>query len=380
MNYIGSKFSLLGEIRAMLARHGVASGRFCDLFSGTSVVAQMARLAGFQVLANDLQHYSYVMQKAFLEFDGYPDFARLRRMVPAIARCDDGGDRPLFGLGAAPGAEAGPLNQVLAYLEALPPEAGPFYHAYCEGGDAGRNYFAHENGQRLEAMRNTLERWYCDGWLDEGEYHVLLASLIETMDQLANTASVYGAYLKHVKASARQPLRLRMPRLLTGGGPHRAHRLDGNALVRELAATGPVDVLYLDPPYNQRQYHANYHLLETIARWDLADFEPAGKTGLRPGTGSRYCSRRAVKEAFAELLDAAQARHILVSYNNEGLLPESELRALLEAKAAGGLCDFHTLPYRRFRADADGASRRYKGDEVREFLFLIRPTGVPSPR
>lgn len=373
MNYIGSKYSLLGELRAMLGRHGIAGGRFCDLFSGTSVVAQMARASGFQVLANDLQHYSYVMQKAFLELDGYPDYGRLFEQLPAAARAHDDGARALFGLGSAPGAEAEPLRRVFAYLESLPPEGGAFYEAYCEGGDAGRNYFARENGQRLVAIRNTLERWKGAAWLSEGEYYLLLASVIETMDQLANTASVYGAYLKHVKASARQPLRLRLPRLLPNPGAHRAHREDGHALVRTLAGTGELDVLYLDPPYNQRQYHANYHLLETIARWDLEAFEPAGKTGLRPGAGSRFCSRRAVKEAFSELLASARARHILVSYNNEGLLPEAELRALLEAKADGGLCDFHTLPYRRFRADQDGAARRYKGDEVREFLFLIRP-------
>jgi adenine-specific DNA-methyltransferase len=116
-------------------------------------------------------------------------------------------------------------------------------------------------------------------------------------------------------------------------------------------------------------------VLETIARWDLAAFEPKGKTGLRPGADqrSRFCSRRDVARAFAEVLEAARFRHILVSYNNEGLLPEDELKALLTAKAAGGKVEFHTLPYKRFRADSDGEGRQYKGDEVREFLFYVAP-------
>lgn len=370
MNYIGSKFSLLDEIRAMLARQGVAGGTFCDLFSGTTVVAQMARQSGFQVIANDLQAYSVVMQKAFLETEGYPPFTRLRKALPAIDAQNADTRRAGFGLGAEPGADSAPLRRVLAHLESLPPRPGAFYETYCEGGGAGRNYFSRENGQRLEAIRETIEAWTREGLIDEAERHLLLASLIETMDQLANTASVYGAFLKHVKKTALAPLVLRMPRLIAGGGPHRANRADGNDLVRELAAVGPNDVLYLDPPYNHRQYHANYHLLETIARWDLADFVPQGKTGLRPAEAqkSRYCSRRHVKSAFAELIEAADFRHILVSYNNEGLLPEADLRELLSAK---GRCDFHKVAYKRFRADLNGAKRQYKTDETQEFLFYV---------
>lgn len=367
MNYIGSKFSLLGEIRAMLARQGVDRGTFCDLFSGTTVVAQMARLDGFDVIANDMQAYSHVMQQAFLGVDGYPAFEALRRAVPAIESADATRPRAHFGLGPEPGADSTPLRRVLAHLEDLPGLEGPFYQAYCEGGTAGRTYYSADNGRRCEAIRTRLEAWRQDGLLSEGEFYVLLASLIETVDHLANTASVYGAYLKHVKASARAPLTLRVPRLLSGGS-HRACQADGAALLSTLP---PFDVLYLDPPYNHRQYHANYHLLETIARWDMDAFEPQGKTGLRPSEGqrSRFCSRRHVGDAFAEVLDAARCKHVIVSYNHEGLLPEADLQSLLRAKANGGACDFHELHYKRFRADADGENRKYKGDVVREFLY-----------
>lgn len=374
MNYIGSKLSLLDEIRAMLQRQGVTGGTFCDLFSGTSVVAQMARQSGFQVIANDMQAYSVVMQKAFLETEGYPEFAPLRRAVKAIDRCDAEVARAGFGLGAMPGAESAPLRRVLAHLESLPGLEGPFFHRYCEGGEAGRTYFSAENGRRCEAMRTAIEAWRASGLIDEAERHLLVASVLETMDQLANTASVYGAYLKQLKKTARQPLVLRLPRLISGGGPHRAHQEDANALVKRLAEEGTHGVLYLDPPYNHRQYHANYHLLETIARWDLESFEPQGKTGLRPAADqrSRFCSRRHVKAAFAELIESARFKHLLVSYNNEGLLPEADLKELLAAK---GRCDFHKVGYKRFRADADSETRRYKGDETQEFLFYVEVGG-----
>lgn len=378
MNYIGSKLSLLSEIRARLACHGVRGGTFCDLFSGTAVVAQMARQDGFEVIANDLQAYSYAMQVCFLETRGYPAFARLVAAEPEIAEQPADITRPSFGLGPAPTPDAGHLARVLAYLEALPPREGPFYHAYCEGGSAGRAYFAGPTGARCEAIRDCIAAWWNAGLLSPVEHQLLLASLIETMDLLANTASVYGAYLKQVKKTARQALVLRLPRLTDGPGRHRACQQDGLELVKQLAAEGPHDVLYLDPPYNHRQYHANYHVLETIACWDLDAFVPAGKTGLRPSDGLRsdFCSRRNVARAFGHILEAANFRHILVSYNNEGLLAEDALRDLLMRKAGGGKCDFHTLAYKRFRADQDGEGRRYKGDEVREFLFYVQPADI----
>lgn len=377
INYIGSKLSLLDEIRGMLRAHGAASGTFLDVFSGTSIVAQMARLEGFTVLANDWQAYSFMLQRAFLEADGYPAFAALLAAEPAIAEAPADRPRPSFGLAPAPAA-VGPLARILAYLEDLPPTEGPFFHAYCEGGDAGRAYFSRANGARCEAIRDRIEAWRERGLLDAAEHAVLVASVLETMDMVANTASVYGAYLKQVKKTAQAPLVLRVPRLAPADGkPHHAYNEDAVALVRRLAATTPIDVLYVDPPYNHRQYHANYHVLETIARWDLATFEPRGKTGLRPGDDQRspFCSRRHVARAFADLIGHAGARHVLVSYNDEGLLPEAELRAILTAKAAGGPVEFKKLPYKRFRADADHATRRYKGDEVHEFLFYagVRP-------
>ena len=358
----------------MLTKHRVPRGTFLDVFSGTSIVAQMARLDGFTVTANDWQAYSHVLQRAFLETDGYPAFAALLEAEPAIARAEALRVRPGFGLAKDPGfaPETLPLRRVLAWLEDLAPTEGPFSAAYCEGGEAGRNYFSCTNGGRCEAVRDMIAAWQAAGLLSEAEHAVLVASVIETMDLLANTASVYGAFLKHVKKSAQAPFVLRAPRLARPDGlPHRACREDGLALVERLAPGDPIDVLYVDPPYNHRQYHANYHVLETIARWDLASFTPRGKTGLRPDDGQRspFCSRREVAQAFARLIGQANVRHVLISYNHEGLLPEAELLAILQAKANGGTIDPHKIAYKRFRADSDHAGRQYKADAVSEFLF-----------
>lgn len=392
MNYIGSKLSLLDEIRAMLVKHNVdTTGSFCDVFSGTSVVAQMSKRMGFDVISNDLQTYSYAMQAAFIRQNGYPDFAKLRRAIRAIENLDvefvpnarevviDGITRPLSVFGLSGDLESLRLSgkalvQVLTFLNDLPGAEGSFVDLYCEGGAAGRQYYNRANGKACQAIRDQINDWHVKGLLENNEYYVLVASLVESMDMVANTASVYGAYLKKIKRSAQQSLTLKVPLLLNGTGVHRVFQEDANALVKFLAGEGQNEVLYIDPPYNRRQYHSNYHLLETIARWDMDEFTPVGKTGLRPAQEQRsaFAMRRAAQSAMTDLIQNANFRHIIVSYSNEGLIPEDELIAILDAKSPGRVRDYKRIPYKRFRADNDGENRNYKGNMVEEFLFYIR--------
>ncbi len=378
MNYIGSKHSLLAEIRDVLATHGLdrAGGTFLDAFAGTAIVGQLAKHLGFSTVSNDLQEYSFVLQQAFLVQEGPPRFEGLQGEIGlSDAAIEDFAARTRrFGLLRDHDLRGlCPLIRVLAWLDRLPGTEGAFSEAYCEGGSAGRNYFSAENGARCQAIRDTIASWRAGGLISAGEAYVLLASLLESADQVANTASVYAAFLKHVKASARQPLRLRIPAIAAGaeGTRHEAHRKDIGTLLRD-SATRRFDVVYLDPPYNQRQYNAYYHILETLARWDLDAFEPRGKTGLRPedGQNSRFCSRPEAARALDELLDRLDAGHILMSYSNEGLIPADALREALARRAQA--VDFREVAYKRFRADVDSATRSYRGDEVREFLFYAR--------
>ena len=129
---------------------------------------------------------------------------------------------------------------------------------------------------------------------------------------------------------------------------------------------------YLDPPYNHRQYSGNYHILETLAKWDLSDFEPRGKTGLRKATehSSTFCSRVKAYESFDQLFGSLKTQYLLFSYNNEGLLSEAELLTLLNKYCSD--VQIFKLKYGRFRADNDGENRSYSSDSVEEFLILGR--------
>jgi adenine-specific DNA-methyltransferase len=177
---------------------------------------------------------------------------------------------------------------------------------------------------------------------------------------VANTASVYGAYLKHFKASATKPLRLRPLELTNHVQGCRVWNRDANELIKEIAC----DVLYLDPPYNHRQYGANYHVLETIAAYDNPELK--GVTGMRAYPKSEYCRKDAAARAMAHLIRSARTKHILVSYNDEGVMSLEDIQQILSLRGEPKL--FQT-EYNRFKADN---GREYKKDSTVEYVHYVR--------
>ncbi len=329
MNYIGSKVSLLPFLESVWQEVKIGDETtFLDPFAGTGAVGRRFRELGLRVTAGDLQHYAVALNRAYVGLAQEPPTARAR----------------------------------LAELNALAPVAGGFLRQHYSP-VGGRLYFTEETAARADAIRQQIGAWRTTDAIDEPTFDYLLAALLENLDAVANTASVYGAYLKKFKASALKPLVLK-PLVLPRGGPAgRAVQADANQLV----AGTHTDVLYLDPPYNHRQYGANYHVLETVAAYDAPAL--SGTTGLRVGyERSAYCSRPQVRRAFAELIGAAQARHILVSYNDEGLLPLAELQSLLGTR--GEVRTFQTA-YNRYKADN---GRAYTREATIEYVHYVRVT------
>ncbi len=124
--------------------------------------------------------------------------------------------------------------------------------------------------------------------------------------------------------------------------------------------------MYLDPPYNQRQYSANYHLLNTIALYD--EFVPKGKTGMREYNRSSYCKKGEVAKSFEDLIKNADFEYIFLSYNNEGIMSEDEVRNIMSKY---GRYDLVTKEYQRFKADKT-ENRNHKADSTFEYLHIIR--------
>jgi len=379
MNYIGSKYSLLEDIETALRTHGVpTNGVALDLFAGTGAVAQLLKLHGYVTYANDWQHYSYVTNVAFIEHNELPRFQRLFADEAWRSRILRATGEPIETysiLSREPFESDPPCARVLRYLDQLPGRRGPFYEAYCCGGEAGRMYYSADNGTRIQAIRDLIEAWSRQKLVSPREEAWLVACLIESADRVANTASVYGAYLKHVKDSAQKRMKLvALQPIASKHGPdeHRVFCEDGQELLTRFAP-GELRLTYVDPPYNRRQYASNYHILETIAKWDMEQFDPRGVTGLRKRGEKRsdFCMKTRVQEAFRELFQRVNSEYLLFSYNNEGLLSRQDLLALFEEFCVA--FDLTEIKYKRFRADVDSENRNYKTDHTREFLVLGRP-------
>lgn len=330
MNYIGSKYSLLDFLETTIEEvTGFKKGDniiFGDLFAGTGIVGQTYKTNGCTVLANDIQYYSYVLNKHYIE------------NVPELD------------------------TNLLNDLNSITPVEGFIYKNYCEGSGSGRNYFTNENGKKCDAIRIKLEELYKSGSISENTYFYYLASLINSIDKYANTASVYGAFLKHIKKSAQKEFQLELLPVIPGE-IGKVYNEDINALVKNING----DVLYLDPPYNARQYCSNYHVLETIARYDNPTL--TGVTGLRASDDqkSKFCSKRTVAESFNELIRDSKFKYIFLSYNNEGLM---SLNTIKEIMSEYGKYDYFTKEYKRFKADKD-ENRNISADSTVEYLHCL---------
>lgn len=391
MRLIGNKTKLVDAIERFLARRGVTGGTLLEPFAGTASVGRHFRARGFRVRTNDLLMSSWVSQRATIGLGRLPDLSAVARSREVARHAQDARD---------------PLGATLSFLErGLAPAPGLIARQYSEGGEGARLYFSRENGARIDAIHARLLAWRADDRLDDDGFFLLLATLLEAADRAANISGTYGAFLKKLQPNAREPLRLRPPPLQLDRPAGQVTRLDANEVVRR----APVDVLYLDPPYNHRQYAKNYHVLEVLAELhtvaDLPAYEAGiyGKTGLRPFEDrlSAYCRGRArgrnpCLEAFADLVAAARAEHIVVSYSEEGLLTREEIGAALAAAAGARRFDFDAdheeVRHKRFRSDRDrapaacGAGRAYRvlagrgRDEVAEWLFYVRKPAAARRR
>ena len=289
IKYLGSKRLLVPRILAAVA--ALPSVRTAlDLFSGTARVGHALKQRGIRVLANDHCRFAAV-----------------------FARCYVAADRDRS-------EEAGRL---LHELQSLPPRPGWFTATYCEQA----RYLRPENGAKVEAIREGIAALACDPELEA----VLLTSLIEAADRVDSTTGVQMAYLKQWAARAGNPLVLRLPELLPQADAGKGEAFELDAV--QAAAALPCDVAYLDPPYNQHKYLGNYHVWETVARWDRP--EVFGKARKRVDCRTRkspFNSRVQARAALAAVIAALQARHIVVSFSDEGWLSLPEIVEILRVR------------------------------------------------
>lgn len=352
MNYIGSKLSLLKFLEESIDKVVDKNcDTFCDLFAGTGIVGSYFKKKGYKVIANDIQYYSYVLNRHYIGNHEELTFSKLVKELPELKKIEIENRK----------------NYVCGYLSELKGKKGFIYKNYCLGGtkdkEEPRQYFSDENGMRCDAIRQKIEVWRKEKLISDDEYYFLITTLVESIDKYANTASVYGAFLKKLKKTAQNNLVLNPAELIINDQEHEVFNADINEIAEKVSG----DILYLDPPYNHRQYATNYHLLETIAKYDNPKIH--GKTGLREyqNQKSLYCSRSQVKKSFKDLILKAKAKYIFLSYNNEGLMTLDDIKEIMSLRGEYG---HFTKEYNRFRADKE-ENRNHKADKTVEYLHYV---------
>ena len=353
MRYIGNKTRLRGFIRRILRQRNIGTGRAVDPFSGTASVARALKRWGFSVVAADLMRYAYVFGRAYVETAARPT-------LPNGLSINGNSPRT--------------LTQLASELNRLPPQHGFIHEHFTPEGQAGsehgRMYFTPENAARIDAIRTWLEEGRASSLLGDDTYYLLLAALVEAADRVANTTGVYAAFVKSWQSNARRPLELRIENVIRGNSCH-AFQRDAGQVVAEQE---PFELLYLDPPYNSRQYPGYYHIPELIATgWFEHTPVLRGKTGLLPDEHQRsvWCSVKKAESALEELLSGARCRHVVLSYNTEGIIAEPAIERLLKEYGVRSTYQRYRRAYRRYRSDADSPIRNYKADEVHEVLYCV---------
>lgn len=289
IKYLGSKRRFV-DILGRIATASEAETAI-DLFTGTTRVAQEFKKRGIDVLANDIATYSKVLADCYIATD------------PRVVDLEH-------------------LSEVLRELNSLEGKRGYFTQTFCEQA----RFFQPKNGERIDAIRDRIEEDYGDSPFKP----ILLTSLMLAADRVDSTTGVQMAFLKSWAARSYNDLELRMPDLINGAG--RSSCEDACTLAPSL---GRQELVYLDPPYNQHRYFTNYHVWETLIRWDAPEAYGVAQKRVdsrESHTKSVFNKKREMPIAFSGLIRNLDSSMVVVSYNNESWIsPESMMRSLRDA-------------------------------------------------
>ncbi len=345
LNYIGSKFQLLDWITLhMKEKTGWTSftnKRIGDLFAGTGIVSYHFRKNGAMVISNDAELYSSIITHAFT------------RSI-YTEQCKQNIDE--FQQDIQENKHSNTIGFITTH--------------YSPYGLNERKFFTVENAKRIDYLRAKLES--IKNTISVDEYKFILASILISADAVSNVPAVYGCFLKNFKPKAVKNLTLTpIHNIITLQVVDGSNTYNSDVLNIDFLKSFETDLVYLDPPYNERQYSKNYFPLNIIAKTPeilLSESPLKGKTGIPVDCFiSPFCKKGTViEDAFDLLFRELKTKWIFMSYNSESIVSKEKM---LDIMKKYGDASFIERDYKRFK------SFEYNKDvEIKEYLFCLNRT------
>ena len=342
IRYLGCKQKLLEHIEKSVqkCREKINRDRcvLFDAFSGTGTVSSHFSKNDYDIIACDILSAASILTKCKVGISRH-DVKFVELVSPE---------------------KLNRIEEVLSILNNLPGEEGYITKTYTPAA-CNRMYFTANNGKKIDAIREKIQSWFSEHKITQDENDFLLGCLLVAVSLISNTAGTYGAFNKKWDQRAEKSLTLTNCFVL-GEKKHTVLNGDINSYI----GSHECDILYIDPPYNERQYGNYYHLLETIVRNDKPIVK--GVTGVRncSDVKSEFCISKRVESALGELLKSSNAKYIIMSYNNEGLLSKEKILELMK-KYGDVQCE--EIAHERYNRVKD------EGSKVVEYIFTLT-TGV----
>lgn len=267
--YLGNKYKLLDFIRSIVEQECSNVEVFADIFAGTGAVA--SAFEDKVLITNDILYSNYICHKAW--------FGKQKYSLKKI-------------------------KEIIQYYNMISISEDNYM-----SDNFSDTFFSRENCRKIGFIREDIEKKFHSNSINERERALLITSLLYSMDKIANTCGHYDAFRKNGDLSKK--IELLLPTPDSGLKNNQIYNEDANELVKKIEA----DLVYIDPPYNSRQYCDAYHLLENVALWQKPEVSGVAKKMNRDNLKSDYCTTKAT-QAFRNLIKNIKAKYILLSYNN----------------------------------------------------------------
>lgn len=351
--YLGSKTKLISFLRNIIDNECGEYNSFFDVFGGTGVVSYSFNTPKVKIIINDLLKSNQIAYQTWLGTGAYD------------------------------------INKIKKYIynfNNLPKIIEDNYVSI----NFGNSFFSYENALKIGYIREQIQSLELNNIINEREKAILLTSLLYAMDKVANTCGHYDAFRK--KMDSKRKLTLQIPKINNENNfGNEIYNTDSNLLTEHIKA----DIVYIDPPYNSRQYGDAYHLLENIVTWEKPEVTGVAKKMVnRSNIKSKYCTV-AAPTVFKELIDNLDCKYILVSYNNMGekgagrsqaKISDIEILEILKSKGEVKVFEQDYQFFTTGKSEISGHKERVflckvftKNNLQKDIKKIINPTIIKSP-